>query len=314
MKIMVTGCAGFIGSWISQKAINLGHQVVGIDNLSSGVNYTPNGVDFYIKDVNSDLSEQMSGVDAIVHCSAYAQLKDNWKDQSERKRLFNNNELATISILEQMPAVPLVFMSSASVYGSLYQIKNDIILEEDSNTYTIESPYAASKFACESYISAWGFKNNFPWYSLRLVNQIGARTHRGVMVDFCKKVKDCGHIHALDDGSQKKSWVAVDDTVDVVMTLLDKSKNIPSGVYNVTSSERWGWRDMVEIMKSMHKENFPNSDEPFTLSYEKCIKGSVGDPVNVYVSSEKLDKYYKCNRPIDKAVRETLSFIGWAKK
>jgi len=311
MKILVTGCSGFIGSWVAQKAVENGHIVVGIDNLSSNVNYTPQKVEFYHQDLNSDLQKPMQGIDAIVHLAAYAQLRDNWKDRSEREKLFKNNELGTLSVLEQMPSVPIIFMSSASVYGSLYQTQKRALTEDDANSYTIESPYAASKLSCESYIAAWAYKKQNPWYALRLVNQVGARTHRGVIVDFCRMVRENKHIHALDNGEQKKSWVSVYDTVDVIMTLLDQEKNIPSGAYNVTSSETWSWRDIVGVMEKMHYEKNPNSQKPFTLSYAEKLTGSVGDPTNIYVSSNKLDKYITCNRSVESAVRDTLTYLKW---
>lgn len=315
-KIVVTGCAGFVGSWICEKALASGYEVVGIDNLSSGINYTPKEVQFIKSDVSKRVEHLLEGADAIIHAAAYAELRHNWKDRAERERLFENNEVATIRILEEMPDVPIVFLSSASVYGSLSnnKITNRPLIEDDVSPEYIESPYAASKLACEAYVAAWAYKRQTPWYCLRLVNQVGTRSHRGVITDFLRMINQEKHIHAADNGKQTKNWVSVEDTANVIMRLLDNKNKVPSGIYTVTSEERWGWRDIVNVMTKMHHEKNPfKNDIPFNLTYEECLAGSVGDPVNLYVSGEKLKPYYSCEKPIEQAVRNALSFLGWAK-
>src|SRR5574343_473239 len=151
-KIVVTGCAGFVGSWICEKLIDSGYKVIGIDNLSSRVNFTPENVDFYNLDLNDNISSIIKNTDAIIHAAAYADLRHNWDNIIERQKIFTNNEIATRSLLEQMPNVPIIFLSTSAVYGSN---KNNIpVIEEDVNPSMIESPYAASKLACECYVSA----------------------------------------------------------------------------------------------------------------------------------------------------------------
>jgi len=312
-KIIVTGCAGFIGSWICDKALLAGYEVIGIDNLSSGINFTPKEVEFYKADLNSDIKSILDKGDAIVHAAAYADLRHNWDNIEQRQKIFHNNEMATRSVLEQMPNVPIIFLSSASVCGSLSNgIKNEMLVETDVGPELIESPYAASKLACEAYVAAWSFKRKTPWYCLRLVNQVGARGHHGVIYDFYNMVKKNNHIHALDNGEQKKNWVHVEDTADAIITILNKN-NVPSGIYTVTSSERWSWKDIVDVMYKMYSEKYPNSEKTFTLTYEDKLTGSVGDPINLYVSGDKIKPYYSCNRLIDNAVREALLYIGWTK-
>ena len=311
-KIAVTGCAGFIGSWVCDKALAAGYNVIGIDNLSSGVNFTPKKVQFNYLDINSpNIKNILSDVSAVIHCAAYAELRHNWSSPEERQRLFLSNEMATRNVLEQMPDVPIIFLSSASVYGSLSNTNNSILYEHDSTPETIESPYAASKLACEAYVAAWSYKRKTPWYCLRLVNQVGARSHRGVITDFYKMAKEKQHIHAADNGQQKKNWVHVEDTADAIIRLLDINNPVPSGIYTVTSDERWSWRDIVTIMLDMHKEKYPEKQPPFTLTYENKLAGSVGDPINLYVSGNKLKPYYNCSRKIEQAVRDTLLFINW---
>jgi len=315
-KIAVTGCAGFVGSWICDKALAAGYEVIGIDNLTSGINFTPKNVEFHQLDLNGNIKSILENVDAVVHAAAYAELRHNWENKSERDKLFLNNEVATRSVLEQMPDVPIIFLSTGAIYGSLsnntYGLRH-ALAEGDATPETIESPYAASKLACEAYIAAWSHKRKTSWYSLRLVNQIGARTHKGVIVDFLRMIREKQHIHAADNGKQTKNWVNVEDTADVVVRLLDSKNKAPSGIYTVTSSEKWSWRDIIDIMLKMYKEKYPDASAPFTLTHEDCLGGSIGDPLNLYVSGEKLSPYYSCDRSVEQAVRDTLSFLGWCK-
>jgi len=312
-KIAVTGCAGFVGSWICDKALAAGHEIIGIDNLASGVNFTPSKVEFHELDLNDNIQSVLNGVDAVVHAASYAEIRHNWEDRSERQRLFKNNEVATISLLEQMPEVPIIYLSSASIYGSASQFNNKVLSEKDANSSTIESPYAASKYACEAYIAAWSHKRQVPWYNLRLVNQVGARIHRGVIVDFCKMAFDKKHIHAADNGKQRKNWVAVEDTADAIVYILNNMNKVPSDIYTVASAERWSWHDIVDVMKKMYKEKYPDDLDPFSLTFEDRAGGAIGDPINLNLSNEKLSAHYACIRPVEKYVREALIALGWSK-
>lgn len=315
--VLITGSAGFVGSHIVEEAINSGYSVIGLDNLSSGINYINNNPNykFINLDVNSNLKDILVNVDCIVHAAAYAELRHNWDDISERKKLFENNEKATINILEQMPNVPFVFLSSGSVYGSLSfeKIKDRALVESDATPDLVQSPYAASKLACEGYVAAWSHKRNNKWYCLRLVNQIGDRAHRGVIVDFLKMIKEKNHIHAADDGSQKKSWVSVKDTSKSIIRLLDSDNPVPSGIYNVSSDERWSWKDMVNVMREMYLDKYPSNENMFSLSNEDSVGGSIGDPLNLNISNTKLSSYYKNKFSVKSAVIDSLSYLGWCK-
>jgi nucleoside-diphosphate-sugar epimerase len=99
-----------------KKALAADYEVVGIDNLASKVNYTPLGVEFHELDlVNDNISEFVKDVNVVIHAASYAEIRHNWENRSERKRLFDNNEMATINFLEQIPDVPIIYLSSASI-------------------------------------------------------------------------------------------------------------------------------------------------------------------------------------------------------
>lgn len=308
MKILVTGGMGFVGSHIVDRLLETGHQVVVCDDGSSGQrNVNRHAVYLYDvtgfpKGIEKLTEDDVAGVGAVVHAAAYPELRHNWTRSTERERLLESNILATQFLLEVMPEVPVVYLSSASVYGSQ---PGRLVIEADASAETCESPYAATKLSGELLVASYAYKWGTPWYALRLVNVVGARTHRGVIADFVRMMREKGSIHAADDGKQRKSWVHVADVADVVKTILpysthDQPGKPPPGVYNVSSRERISWWDIVDAMGL-----------PQDVSYDDRDRGAVGDPYDLHVSAVKLANYYECKRPVRDGIRDALKHLGW---
>lgn len=322
MRILVTGGAGFVGSHVADRLLADGHEVTVIDDLSSGVDHCPKGVRReHPIDLCELLSFNLHSLDAVVHCAAYPELRHNWDDQKERERLLRSNVHATMALLEAMQPIPIVYLSTASVYGSGWgdsgvPFDGDagaLAQEQFADPETIESPYAATKFAGEALVAAYAYKRGMPWHVLRLVNVVGARSHRGVIVDFVRMMRETGAIHAADDGQQTKPWVHVLDVAAAVARLIEVPAaahregklgyihDVPSGVYNCTSTELVSWWDIVDAM------GVPRD----SVTFEDRAKGAVGDPHNLRVSSEKLAPYFRPSRPVRDGIREALDSLGW---
>lgn len=300
MRIVVTGGAGFVGSHIVDRLVSLGHSVGVLDDLRTGrVENLDQRAELEVIDIGKgNIAPLLAGADAIVHAAAYADLRHNWEGTGQRARLYGDNVDATRAVLEQMPDVPLVFLSTASVYGTYEGVRH----EGDARPSTCESPYAASKLACEAMIAAYAFKRRFPWYAFRLVNVVGARTRHGVIGDFVRMAKNQGHIHAADDGQQRKSWVHAKDVADAVAETIAIGRVGPaSGIYNITSNERISWWDVIDAMGWTHSK----------VTFEQRAGGAVGDPVNLHTSGEKLAPWFRCARPIRDGIREALEHLGW---
>lgn len=312
MRVLVTGGAGFVGSHIVDALIDRGDDVVVIDDLSTGnqknVNHRACLKVREISDMRGGHNDLVS-CDAIIHAAAYADLRKNWFSSSERDRLYRRNMDATRHILEnKRPEIPILFLSTASVYGSA---KNaDPVLEKDATPETCESPYAASKMGCEAMIAAYALAHKSPWHIGRLVNVVGARTKHGVIGDFVKMYRDGfigvgntfaekGRIHAADNGRQRKSWVHVSDVANAFLRMLDGG--IPNGIYSITSQERISWWDIIEIMGVGSSK----------VTFEDRAGGALGDPVDLHVSGAKLAPYYRPTRPIVEGIREALDHLGW---
>lgn len=297
MRVLVTGGAGFVGSHIVDHLIARGDHVVVVDDLRTGKRENVNpAATFCDNDLDNWTIE--TDFDAIVHAAAYADLRHNWEKPSERVRLYADNVVTTQRLLEQLgPRSRLLFLSTASVYG--HQKSNGLVHEYEATPDTCESPYAASKLACEAMIAAYAFARGFRCKIGRLVNVVGARTQHGVIGDFVRMMQADGKIHAADNGKQRKSWVHVADVADAFLRMIDD--DVPDGIYSVTSPERISWWDVVEKMGVSRD----------LVTFEDRPGGAIGDPIDLHVSGEKLAPYYRPNRPIEYGIGDALKHLGW---
>ena len=174
MKIVVTGCAGFIGSNMCDKLLKDGHHVVGVDNLSTGqykflVNANKNKkFTFHEIDLlNLDkLKLIFKDIDMIFHFAANADvrfgLEHPYKDLEQ-------NTIVTYNVLEAMRynnVKNIVFSSTGSVYGEA-----EVIPTPEAAPFPIQtSLYGASKIACEGLISAYCEGYNFKSWIFRFVS------------------------------------------------------------------------------------------------------------------------------------------------
>jgi UDP-glucose 4-epimerase len=309
MKVAITGGAGFVGSHVVDMAVHSGHEVIVIDNLVTGHKEWLNIDihDFYQCDLNELHADLLQRVDAIIHLAAYADLRHNWESTNERNRLYRDNVDGTRRLLECMPNVPIAFASTASVYGA--QRNPAPVIESGACPETMQSPYAASKFACEALIASYAYARHFPWFCFRFVNVVGKHTRHGVIGDFVKMQQASGHIHAKDNGKQRKSWVHADDAAGAVLTAVENGLysahsnqlGMPSGVYNLTSKQRISWWDIVSQM----------GVDRASVTFEDTAGGAIGDPVDLHVSGEKLVPWFKCERKIEDGIQEALDDLGW---
>ncbi len=298
MRILVTGGAGFVGSHIVDHLIARGDQVVVVDNLSTGRPENVNPKATLIRGDAAQCLTTVGGVDVIIHAAAYADLRHNWERKWERDKLYAANLDVTRALLEGMQSgTRFLFLSTASVYGAA---KNEIpVVETDAGPHTCESPYAASKMACEAMIAAYAFARKFRWKIGRLVNVVGARTKHGVIGDFTRMAEAGGKIHAADNGKQRKSWVNVHDVADAFLRMGDD--DVPDGIYSITSPARISWWEVVDLM------GVPRSE----VTFEDRAGGAIGDPIDLHVSGDKLRPYYRPKFAVADGIKDALVHLGW---
>lgn len=172
MKILVTGGAGYIGSIVAAELIDLNHDVVILDNLSTGHKFAiPETAQFIqgdIQDVNA-VNQALDGIDAVIHFAA----KSLVGESVQYPELYWQTNLdGTKNLLEQMRLVGvkrIVFSSTAAVYGDPVESP----ITEDSPTLP-KSPYGESKLAVDQLLSEYCHQHGFAAFSLRYFNVAGA--------------------------------------------------------------------------------------------------------------------------------------------
>lgn len=224
MKVLVTGGAGFIGSWIDQALIKKGHRVTVFDNLSTGfANQVPAGAKFFKGDVLSknDLRRALKGQDAVIHLAAKSIVPESVKNPQET---FDVNLIGGQNLLEVMRELgikKIVYSSSAAVYG----IPNKVPIEEDDPKWPI-SPYGASKLAFERILSAYHKNYGFDVLMFRYFNPFGPgekhdpETH--AIPNFIKATLQGIPIPIYWKGEQERDFFYVEDIAEAHVMGLEK--------------------------------------------------------------------------------------------
>lgn len=213
MRVLVTGVAGFIGSRLAEALLHHDHEVVGIDNLSTGrLDNVPAGVDFTAGDIRDGITGRF---DLVYHCAA------SYKDRGAWEADASTNVGGTINVVRaaQRTGARLVYFQTALCYGP----KPVSPIRPDAPLAPVGS-YAVSKTAGEAYIRDSGLD----FVSLRLANVYGPRNLSGPIPTFVMRLSAGQPCVVMD---ARRDFVYVDDLVWLAVNAGRQG----SGVYHVSS-------------------------------------------------------------------------------
>jgi len=237
MKALVTGCAGFIGSNLTDRLLDLGYEVIGIDcftdyyersikeaNISNALKNTS------FKFIECDMSK-MDGfpeVDYVFHLAAQAGVRASWGKSFE---IYTRNNIeATQKLLEfykYQDIQKFAYSSSSSVYGDA-----DLPMKENSLLKPI-SPYGASKLAAENLCYLYWKNYNVPTVSLRYFTVYGPRQRPDMAIHkFIKAILNGDQITIYGDGTQTRSFCYVDDLIEGIFRLMMSDYHDPVNIGN----------------------------------------------------------------------------------
>jgi UDP-glucose 4-epimerase len=234
MKVVVTGGAGFVGSHVVDACVAAGHDVVVIDNLSTGKRKLVHpGARLVEMDINSpDLVELLRAEqpDVVNHHAANASVS-----VSVQRPRFDaaQNVLGTLNLLEAVRKVGVGKFVYASSGGAMYGIPEYLPLDEEHPSNPI-SPYALTKHTGERYVRLYGLEHGLSWTSLRYANVYGPRQdpfgEAGVISIFCQNLLDGVTPGIHWDGEQTRDFVYVGDCARANLLALHAGE---SRAYNV---------------------------------------------------------------------------------
>lgn len=278
MKALVTGVAGFIGSHIAERLLEIDVAVVGIDDLSAGYESNiPKGVDFHKIDICeiSKYDQVLKGVDVIFHQAA-----------SKKNICLNNpsrdmevNGIGTLRLLEQAiehRVKKFVHASTGSVYG---EVKG--VINEDTPRKPL-SFYGVSKTAGETYVMLFNKQKGLDTTILRYFHVYGERQESrqevgGVVAIFTNNILKDKPIYIHGDGSQKRVFTYVKDIVEA--NIKSWQNPLSKGrIYNCASHYQMSIIDLAELLMKKHNRRA-------TIIYADPL---VGDIHNFNVDSHKI--------------------------
>lgn len=262
-KIVVTGCAGFIGSHLCEKLLAFGHKLVGIDNfdpfyarsvkernLSSFINHSDfeflelDLADFHR--LNEELEHKQ--IDAIIHLAGKAGVRPSIEAPLDYTRA---NIIATQNILELMKSKDikkLAFASSSSVYGNAKEIP----FQETQDVSLPVSPYAFTKKACElinyTYHSLYGMDI----INMRFFTVFGPRQRPDLAIHkFTRLILENKEIPMFGDGSNSRDYTYYEDTIDGICRALDYlfSHDKVYEIVNLGNNKPVKLRDMISAIE-----------------------------------------------------------------
>jgi UDP-glucose 4-epimerase len=278
MRILVTGGAGFIGSHVVDGFVAAGHQVIALDNLSTGkrewVNPQARLVQMDINDPALVALCQAEHLDAVSHHAGNASVARSVRQPDFDAR---QNIVGTLSVLEaaRMAGVgKFIYVSSGgAMYGEPQRLPMD-----ESHPPDPLSPYALSKNTGERYVRLYGRAHGLRWTSLRYANVYGPRQdptgEAGVVSIFCQSLSDCTPPEIQWDGEQTRDFVYVGDCVRANLLALQRGDgqayNVGTGLGTSINSLL---RLLVEVTgRDMAPRHGPRRPGDIRHSYLDCSK------------------------------------------
>jgi UDP-glucose 4-epimerase len=307
MHFFITGCAGFIGSNLTDRLLADGHTVTGYDNFSTGQNkfiapalQSPN-FDLVRGDTLDlpALTQAMRGAEFVFHLAANADVR--FGIEHPRKDL-EQNTIATFNVLEAMRATSIrriAFSSTGSVYGEASVIPTP----EDAPFPVQTSLYGASKLAGEGLIQAYCEGYNFQGYIFRFVSILGERYSHGHVFDFYQKLlQNPAELPVLGNGRQRKSYLYVQDCIDAILVVTEKAQE-KVNVYNLGTDEYCEVNDSIGWICG-HLGLTPQ------LTYSGGERGWIGDNPFIFLDTTKVRALgWEPKLTIQQGIIKTLEYL-----
>ena len=260
-RIVVTGAAGFIGSNLTDKLLELGAEVIGIDNLFSGRldnlkdAFKNKNFDFQkgdVRDLNF-LLDLFKDIDIIYHEASFVSVPQSVKMPSSCNDFNVNGILNILNAARKKDIDKIIFASSAAVYGDSPTLPKT----EDMRRIPL-SPYGVSKLACEAYIQSYNHVYGLNASCLRYFNIYGPRQrdspYSGVIAIWMGRIIRNEDLLIFGDGENIRDFTYVKDVVQA--NLLAAEHDIGGEIFNIACGSPISLTELAKLMlKLANKEN-----------------------------------------------------------
>jgi len=301
-KVAVTGGAGFIGSNLTRRLISEGHEVVVVDDLSTGLISNVDQAETTFHQVSitdaKGLHVALQDCQTIFHLAARGSVPRSIKNPVATHDV---NATGTLNVLEvaRNSGAHVIFSSSSSVYGRNMQLPKD-----ESMWLGPMTPYAASKLAAEGYVQAYAAAYKVPTTLLRFFNVFGPRQrpdheYAAVLPKWIWLAMQGQPIDVYGDGTASRDFTYVDTVLDIAMTAM-KEKVVTEGAMNLAYGNRIFLNETIEMLK----KHFPDLQVNYKSERLGDVKESQNDP-------ELLKKLFPKIQPkeFETALSETIEWL-----
>jgi UDP-glucose 4-epimerase len=297
MRLLVTGGAGYIGSVVAAQLIEAGHEVMVLDDLSTGhADAVPAQAKFVAGDVRDRAADVLAqGIDAVLHFAAKSLVGESVANPG---LYWSNNLGGTLALLEAMRAADvktIVFSSTAATYG-----EPEFVPIEETAPARPTSPYGASKLAVDTALSEYARMHGFGAVSLRYFNVAGAfrdeaggwlgerhavETHLIPNIlrlarDSSAPVSIFGDDYPTPDGSCIRDYIHVSDLAGAHRLALDACKPGQHAIYNLGCGTGYSNFDVLAACREVTGLPIP----------AEVTGRRAGDPAVLVASSERIGR------------------------
>ncbi len=305
--VIVTGCAGFIGSHMVDLLISEGRSVIGVDAFTYAGNadnikhaYESPSFRMYHQDIcNTSFIEDLcnaNDVDWIINFAAETHVDNSIKNATPFLRS-NIDGVASLLSVCRSTGAKLLQISTDEVYGSA-----DSITFSENDKLDPRNPYSASKAAAEHLITSFHNTYGTTYKIVRMSNNFGPRQHGEKLIPtVVRSLKEGKKIPVYGDGKNIRDWFYVKDCVKMVNTVLNTNRenevfnltygnemqnlNVITKICNILSVQP---EDVIEFVKDR-----PGHDFRYSISNAKIKSLGISDPTN-----------------FDRALKETIDILG----
>ncbi|MGB8954508.1 MAG: NAD-dependent epimerase/dehydratase family protein [Tumebacillaceae bacterium] len=250
MKVLVTGGAGFIGSHIVEECMAAGHQVIVLDDLSTGKRGNlPDGVPLHVLSITDDAAERViaeEGIEAIIHCAAQVGVPTSIADPLHDADI---NVIGTVKLLQaarKHGIKKFVFCSSAAVYGN-----PDYLPVDEEHPLRPMSFYGLSKKVAEEYIRMYHELFGVPYISFRFANVYGPRQSDGegsVIPVFINKMLNGQDVPIQGSGEATRDFIYVGDLARANVAAIESDV---VGTFNLGTETEVSVKELAAVLAKL---------------------------------------------------------------
>jgi len=250
MRVLITGGAGFLGSALANRLVELGHHVRVLDDLSSGDEGRLKPQVVFSRGDTRDIPKLwtlLRGVDCVYHLAARVSVQESILYPVEYNDVNVGGTVSLMTAVRDAQVKRVIFTSSGAAYGE----QKEQPIREDTPLCP-QTPYAVSKMAAERYVQAIGALWEIETVILRVFNAYGPGqplppSHAPVIPQFLKQALEGGSLVLYGSGRQTRDFVYVSDVVDALVSAAE-TPSIDRTIMNIGAGKGVSIRELADAV------------------------------------------------------------------